>query len=86
MPATAPQLQAIHSFTEELTSITGGISLYNEALGTTSDVYQYEGTKTFTADVKFTYDKDSKPILQDAPAKAAKAAKPAPAAAKKKGK
>ena len=39
-----------------------------------------------SANVKFTYDKDSKPILQDAPAKAAKAAKPAPAAAKKKGK
>jgi len=40
-----------------------------------------------SASVKFTYDKDSKPVLQDAPKKAekpAKAAKPAPA--KKKGK
>jgi hypothetical protein len=45
VPATAQQLQAIHSFTEELTSVTGGISLYNEALGTTSDVYQYDRVK-----------------------------------------
>ncbi len=41
-PATAQQLQAIHQFTEELTQVTGGISLYNEALGTTSDLYQYD--------------------------------------------
>jgi hypothetical protein len=45
LPATAPQLQAIHRFTEELTQVTGGISLYNEALGTTSDVYQYDRVK-----------------------------------------
>jgi len=42
LPATAAQLQAIHMFTEELTQVTGGVSLYNEALGTTSDVYQYD--------------------------------------------
>jgi hypothetical protein len=41
IPATAAQLQAIHRFTEELTQVTGGISLYNEALGTTSDLYQH---------------------------------------------
>jgi hypothetical protein len=45
LPATAAQLQAIHHFTEELTQVTGGISLYNEALGTTSDVYQYDRVK-----------------------------------------
>jgi hypothetical protein len=45
LPATASQLQAIHQFTEELTQVTGGISLYNEALGTTSDLYQYDRVK-----------------------------------------
>jgi len=45
LPATAAQLQAIHQFTEELTQVTGGISLYNEALGTTSDLYQYDRLK-----------------------------------------
>jgi hypothetical protein len=45
IPATAAQLQAIHQFTEELTQVTGGISLYNEALGTTSDLYQYDRVK-----------------------------------------
>ena len=45
LPATAAQLQAIHHFTEELTQVTGGVSLYNEALGTTSDVYQYDRVK-----------------------------------------
>lgn len=45
LPATAAQLQAIHRFTEELTQVTGGVSLYNEALGTTSDVYKYDRVK-----------------------------------------
>jgi len=45
LPATARQLQAIHRFTEELTQVTGGISLYNESLGTTSDVYRYDRLK-----------------------------------------
>lgn len=45
IPATAAQLQAIHQFTEELTQVTGGISLYNEALGTTSDLYEYDRVK-----------------------------------------
>jgi hypothetical protein len=35
-------LHAIHAFSEELTQLTGGISLYNESLGTTSDVYEYD--------------------------------------------
>ncbi len=42
IPATAQQLQAIHAFSEELKQLTGAISLYNESLGTTSDVYLYD--------------------------------------------
>ncbi len=42
LPATASQLQAIHTFSEELTQLIGAISLYNESLGTTSDVYRYD--------------------------------------------
>ena len=42
LPATAIQLQAIHSFSEELKQLTGATSLYNESLGTTSDVYLYD--------------------------------------------
>jgi hypothetical protein len=42
IPATAQQLQAIHSFSEELKQLTGATSLYNESLGTTSDVYRYD--------------------------------------------
>jgi hypothetical protein len=41
-PATASQLHAIHRFTEELKLLTGALSLYNESLGTTSDLYQYD--------------------------------------------
>jgi hypothetical protein len=42
LPATATQLQAIHGFSEELKQLTGATSLYNESLGTTSDVYRYD--------------------------------------------
>jgi len=42
LPASASQLQAIHGFSEELKQLTGAISLYNESLGTTSDVYRYD--------------------------------------------
>ncbi|HEY1805378.1 MAG TPA: hypothetical protein VGG45_12965 [Terracidiphilus sp.] len=42
LPATANQLQCIHAFSEELTQLIGAISLYNEALGTTSDIYRYD--------------------------------------------
>jgi hypothetical protein len=45
LPATASQLQAIHAFSEELTQLIGAISLYNESLGTTSDVYRYDRLK-----------------------------------------
>jgi hypothetical protein len=42
LPATATQLHAIHAFIEELNQLTGALGLYNESLGTTSDVYQYD--------------------------------------------
>ena len=42
LPATSVQLHAIHTFTEELNLVTGSLGLYNESLGTTSDVYQYD--------------------------------------------
>jgi len=42
LPATAAQLQAIHLFSEELSQLIGTISLYNEGLGTTSDLYEYD--------------------------------------------
>jgi hypothetical protein len=42
LPATAAQLEAIHTFGEELKELAGGISLYNESLGTTSDRYLYD--------------------------------------------
>jgi hypothetical protein len=45
LPATASQLQAIHEFAEELKLLTGGTSLYNESLGTTSDLYRYDRLK-----------------------------------------
>jgi hypothetical protein len=42
LPASAIQLQAIHAFSEELKQLIGAISLYNESLGTVSDVYLYD--------------------------------------------
>lgn len=42
LPATANQLHAIHRFSEELTQLIGGTSLYNLSLGTTSDLYEYD--------------------------------------------
>jgi len=42
IPATAAQLHSIHAFSEELRQLTGEISLYNESLGTTSDLYLYD--------------------------------------------
>jgi hypothetical protein len=43
--ATADALKAIHRFSEELREIIGEPSLYNESLGTTSDVYMYDRVK-----------------------------------------
>ena len=45
LPATASQLRAIHQFSEELKKVTGAVDLYNEALGTTSDLYIYDRLK-----------------------------------------
>lgn len=42
LPATASQLHAVHAFGEELKLLAGVVSLYNESLGTTSDVYRYD--------------------------------------------
>ena len=40
--ATADHLRALHQFAEELKEGTGGISLYNESLGTVSAQYHYD--------------------------------------------
>ena len=45
IPATADHLRAIHEFSEELKEAAGALSLYNESLGTTSDVYTYDRVK-----------------------------------------
>jgi hypothetical protein len=45
IPATAEKLRAIHEFSEELKEASGATSLYNESLGTTSDVYMYDRVK-----------------------------------------
>jgi hypothetical protein len=45
IPATADHLRALHEFGEELNETIGGTTLYNEALGTTSNVYNYDRVK-----------------------------------------
>lgn len=45
VPATADRLRAIHQFSEELKLVTGAIDLYNEGLGTVSQVYMYDRVK-----------------------------------------
>src|SRR5580692_7690664 len=45
IPATADHLRALHEFTEELNEAIGATSLYNQALGTTSNVYNYDRVK-----------------------------------------
>ena len=45
VPATADHLRAIHEFSEELGEAIGATILYNEALGTTSNVYSYDRVK-----------------------------------------
>jgi hypothetical protein len=45
IPATADHLRALHEFSEELKQAAGAESLYNESLGTTSDVYNYDRVK-----------------------------------------
>jgi hypothetical protein len=41
-PATADHLKALHQFSEELKEGIGGVSLYNEGLGTVSESYHYD--------------------------------------------
>lgn len=41
-PATADHLKALHEFSEELKEGIGGVSLYNEGLGTVSESYMYD--------------------------------------------
>jgi hypothetical protein len=43
--ATADHLWAKHRFSEELDEVTGGLDLYNQALGTVSDEYMYDRLK-----------------------------------------
>jgi hypothetical protein len=45
LPALAPQLTALHSFEEDLREGLGLTSLYNLALGTTSDDHLYDRVK-----------------------------------------
>ena len=45
IPATAEHLRCIHKFDQELREATGAMSLYNESMGTTSDVYNYDRVK-----------------------------------------
>lgn len=45
IPATADHLRSLHEFSEELKEVIGSMSLYNESLGTTSDLYQYDRIK-----------------------------------------
>jgi len=42
LPATADRLTALHQFELELDRATGSAPLYNQSLGTTSDLYQYD--------------------------------------------
>ncbi len=42
IPATADHLRVLHEFSEELKQVTGSMTLYNESLGTTSDIYEYD--------------------------------------------
>ncbi|MGA7830847.1 MAG: hypothetical protein WCA21_07805 [Terracidiphilus sp.] len=42
LPASASHLHSIHRFSEELKLVTGASDFYNEALGTTSDLYLYD--------------------------------------------
>ncbi len=41
-PATVDHLKALHDFSEELKEGLGGVSLYNEGLGTVSESYMYD--------------------------------------------
>ena len=42
IPATADHLRALHRFEQEFKEAIGQLSLYNESMGTVSDVYMYD--------------------------------------------
>lgn len=42
VPATADMLRALHKFEAELNEAAGVLTLYNDAMGTTSDSYLYD--------------------------------------------
>jgi len=42
VPALAPQLKSLHNFEEDLKEALGLPSLYNQSLGTTSDLHLYD--------------------------------------------
>ncbi len=45
IPATAEHLRCLHKFEQEFKEAIGQMSLYNESMGTTSDVYVYDRLK-----------------------------------------
>ena len=45
IPALAPQLKAVHAFTEDLREALGTDSYYNTSLGTTSTAHLYDRVK-----------------------------------------
>ena len=45
LPALAPQLKAIHAFSEDLREALGLTSLYNQSLGSTSAAHLYDRVK-----------------------------------------
>ena len=45
IPANADQLRCLHRFEQEFKLAVGALSLYNEGMGTTSDVYVYDRVK-----------------------------------------
>ncbi len=45
IPATAEHLRCIQRFDQELRTAIGAMSLYNESMGTTSNVYNYDRLK-----------------------------------------
>jgi hypothetical protein len=45
IPATADHLRSLHGFEDQLKEAVGAMVLYNEALGTTSDRYDYDRVK-----------------------------------------
>jgi hypothetical protein len=44
-PALAAELKAVHAFEEDLREVLGLVSLYNESLGSVSNVYLYDRVK-----------------------------------------